>query len=149
MPIAREIPEDLIADDAFWSQTELTPSGCIEWKGSRDAYGYGRVFARGAEWKAHRVALKLSGKIVFRHLAVDHLCRNPACVNPAHLELVSYRENTARGEGPTAAAIRAIDRGFCINGHDLSVVGFHGRGVRRFCAQCGRNRVAAYKLRRS
>ena len=50
MPIAREIPEDLIADDAFWSQTELTPSGCIEWKGSRDAYGYGRVFARGAEF---------------------------------------------------------------------------------------------------
>lgn len=27
----------------------------------------------------------------------DHLCRVPRCVNPAHLEAVSNRENTLRG----------------------------------------------------
>ena len=29
-------------------------------------------------------------------------CRNPACVNPDHLEPVSIRENLLRGVGPSA-----------------------------------------------
>lgn len=32
-------------------------------------------------------------------LQIDHLCRNKICVNPAHLEPVTHRENLMRGKG--------------------------------------------------
>ena len=35
----------------------------------------------------------------------DHLCRNTACVNPAHLEIVTSRENTLGGIGIDAKKI--------------------------------------------
>jgi hypothetical protein len=43
---------------------------------------------------------------------LDHLCRQPACVNPAHLEPVTQTENIRRGAGTKltideARAIRA------------------------------------------
>jgi hypothetical protein len=33
------------------------------------------------------------------NLELDHLCRNPACVRPDHLEPVTHLENLRRGAG--------------------------------------------------
>ena len=35
-------------------------------------------------------------------MVVDHLCRNRACCNPSHMEIVTPVENVKRGEGITA-----------------------------------------------
>jgi len=50
-------------------------------------------------------------------LQLDHLCRNRTCCNPAHLELVTGRENLLRGD--TLAAANAA-KTHCIQGHPLA-----------------------------
>lgn len=48
---------------------------------------------------------------------LDHLCRVKNCGNITHLEAVTSRENTLRGNGITAINAR---RDCCINGHPFT-----------------------------
>lgn len=71
---------------------------CWEWIGGKNSFGYGSFKARGKPLVAHRYSFEIS------HLGplsggvhLDHLCRNPSCVNPNHLEQVTHRENCSRG----------------------------------------------------
>ena len=148
MIAVKPIPADLITRAEFDSRTIVAPSGCIEWP-RVNQQGYGRVRSeRHGEYQAHRVALALSGVDIPQGLVVDHLCRNRRCVNVEHLEVTTPLLNTARGVSPIAACISARMAGRCINGHDLGKVGLHKSRDGKTCAQCGRDRVAAYKARK-
>ena len=66
---------------------------------------------------AHRLAYEnIAGPIPYG-LTLDHLCRNPTCVNPWHLEAVSQRENVLRGNSPMARQARQTR---CKRGHDFT-----------------------------
>jgi hypothetical protein len=76
-------------------------SGCWEWllAKDRDGYGWDNIYVsrRQRHKKAHHVYWeKLHGPIP-KGMQLDHLCRNPRCVNPDHLELVTPTENLRRG----------------------------------------------------
>ena len=67
---------------------------------------------------------------------LDHLCRNPPCVNPEHLEPVTRRENLRRGVGISAVNSRKTE---CIRGHkfDADNTRITPTGSRR-CRACHR-----------
>lgn len=72
---------------------------CWVWTGARRRHGYGHLNFLGKTSAAHRVAYKLLVGPIAPGLHTDHLCRNPPCCNPAHLEPVPPVENVRRGVG--------------------------------------------------
>jgi hypothetical protein len=79
------------------ARTDMGPD-CWLWTGAVDAKGYGRVLTPDGHRPAHRLAYELAVGPIPDGLVIDHLCRTPGCINPDHLEPVTRRENTLRGE---------------------------------------------------
>lgn len=74
-------------------------TGCWVWQRNKNNKGYGQLRVSGKLKLAHRVFYeKLKGKIK-DGMALDHKCKNPACINPDHLEEVRHRHNIRRGNG--------------------------------------------------
>lgn len=104
----------------FWSHVDRStgPDGCWTWTGYREK-GYGRFFLDQAHRsvRAHRLAYEQGRGPIPDGLQLDHLCRNRACVNPAHLEPVTQRTNILRGASPSALNAQKTH---CPNGHSYS-----------------------------
>ncbi len=81
--------------------------------------GYGRIWVNGQRKYAHVAAYEQIHGHVPEGLVIDHLCRNRSCVNPAHLEPVTNRENVLRGNGITAVNARKTH---CVHGHPFDDV---------------------------
>lgn len=127
LPAERQIARRFVA--------KLAPGdNCWLWTGHIDKQGYARL--RGAGGRnapvlyAHRFSYEFFVAPVPLGLTIDHLCRIRHCVNPAHLEPVTQRENMLRGESPGARAVR---RGTCQQGHTYDYV--TPSGTHR-CRQC-------------
>lgn len=72
---------------------------CIEYKGSSDSFGYGRVWSptKKRHEKAHRISYCESKGIDLSEIAglvVRHTCDNPPCINPNHLILGTHKDNS-------------------------------------------------------
>jgi hypothetical protein len=97
-------------------QDQLTD--CWIWQGNKSPKGYGVMYFDGRPMvRAHQVAYQLIVGPIPNGLQLDHLCRNPSCVNPKHLEPVTCKENVLRGIGVTAINARKTH---CPKGHSLS-----------------------------
>ena len=88
---------------------------CWVWKRSRQSNGYGHLTVDNQQVLAHRFVYEQNIGTIPEGMELDHLCRNPPCVNPDHLEPVSHAENCRRGmraklDRETATEIRTLHR---------------------------------------
>jgi hypothetical protein len=105
--------------DRFMDNVRVQENGCAIWIGGSRNCGtdYGGFNFRGKRYLAHRYAYEQLIGPIPEGLSLDHLCRNPRCVNPAHLEPVTHRENVVRGIGVPAVNARKTH---CKRGHPFS-----------------------------
>ncbi|WP_369597438.1 MULTISPECIES: HNH endonuclease signature motif containing protein [unclassified Rhodococcus (in: high G+C Gram-positive bacteria)] len=121
------------------SRINVIPSGCWEWTGSRNAHGYGtlKLSVLGGHRLAHVAMWELTNGPVQAGHELDHLCRNPPCCNPDHLEPVTHAINMARspvvGRHPRTTCLRS---GHPLTGENVRV----NSAGKRFCVTCRRNR---------
>lgn len=134
---------------------------CWEWTGYKIPAGYGRMRYHGKEVLLHRLLFAWAVAPIpdgrdADFLQLDHLCRNRAYCNPAHLELVTCAENIRRGirrygpRGPNShyGPRKHIPKTHCPHGHpyDGDNVVMRPSGT-RVCRECHR-RVARESARK-
>lgn len=132
-------------EDAFFAKVNKTDT-CWFWTGSLTKAGYGSFggFGRSTAYAVSYIHHK--GPIP-ENSQLDHLCSNPSCVNPAHLEAVTFVENQARRK------IRMRWRGWpthCKVGHvmdDLNTF-WRSNGTGRQCRRCLRKRQSESSVRK-
>lgn len=120
----------------------VVPSGCWEWQLSRDRHGYGHTSRNNVVMLAHRALYEEKVGPIPEGLEIDHLCRNPSCVNPEHLEPVTHAENVRRSWPATKA--------HCVNGHEYTPENTYWRSGSgsRDCRACwAMRRTEATQLR--
>lgn len=136
-------------EERFWAKVDRSnPDGCWPWLGVVNDGGYGIIKIQYRKTRAHRVAYELSVGPIPHGLVTDHICRNRRCVNPAHLEVVTNKENIRRGFGIPAVNGR---RTHCIHGHALEGDNLKIRKAdgHRVCLTCLRKHSRAWSRKRS
>lgn len=125
------------------------------WLAGKDQNGYGRFNWLGRLRKAHTLAYEEVIGPIPDGLVPDHLCRFPGCVNPAHLEPVTNRENVRRGLRPEQLRARYAVQTHCSKGHEFTPENtyYATRGyspnLHRQCRKCQALRQKAYRERLS
>lgn len=129
----------------------ITKTPCWEWDGTKRK-GYGMRKKYGKNLTVHRAIFEALVRKVPKGFVLDHLCRNRACANPFHLEIVATVENVRRGIG--VAAIN-FQKTHCFRGHPLFGKNLYfcsttnkGKGA-RICRKCRRGSDIKYRTKKS
>lgn len=130
---------------AFYTHPEPN-TGCWIWIANSNKGGYGLVSYKGNIRLAHRVSYELHKGPIPEGLVIDHLCRNPFCINPDHLEPVTSKVNNQRS--PISITSINSSKTHCDAGHILTDENvYRYPNGRRECRICSRVYKARYKKR--
>lgn len=91
-------PSATPAIDRLWPRVEQGPDCCWFVHGAENGLGYGVIHCDGRSVVTHRVMWEALVGPIPDGLELDHLCRNPNCCNPGHLEPVTHAENLRRAD---------------------------------------------------
>lgn len=126
--------------EILWSHVSRADTGCWPWTGCISPRGYGVFGSK----RAHRAVYELVVEQIPAGLQLDHLCRNPLCVNPSHMEPVTPRENVLRGN-TIAARNAAVTH--CPQGHPYNEANTKLRNGWRVCKACKNEGDRQYRQR--
>jgi hypothetical protein len=126
----------------FVQRVHFEPNtGCWLWTGRAEVGGYGRIWYQNRNRLVHRVSYEWERGPIPDGLTIDHLCRQPSCVNPDHMEPVSIGVNVRRGRVGENNRVKT----HCPQGHPYAGTNLAFRSNRygRKCRTCenARNRL--------
>lgn len=109
----------------FWMKVSPAPAdACWIWHGATNTRGYGNFgidigpddTVKHRTYLAHRVAYEITYGAVPPGKDLDHLCKTKGCVNPDHLEPVTFLANMRRrySDNPDERETH------CLRGHELT-----------------------------
>ena len=134
-----ELRNSLPLWDRLWAKVDAS-GDCWEWTAAKNHLGYGQIGESGTRrlLMAHRAVWELLVGPIPRGYDIDHLCRNPGCVNPDHLEPVTHAENMRRGFG---FDVWQKSKTHCPHGHEYTTENTYvnPKGSRE-CRTCKRSR---------
>jgi hypothetical protein len=132
--------------DVF-AMVDTSQPGCWEWPGNLSVLGYGRVQLKKKLWYAHRLVFEFVVGKIPSGLVLDHLCMNPQCCRPDHLEAVTPGENALRGVGvvPTNLAKTHCPKGHPYSDDNTCMRRQKSGRIHRMCLACNRFRNRAYR----
>ncbi len=134
--------------ERFWAKVDdrngplWEGTSCWLWTAYIRPDGYGQFSVNGRHVKAHRFAYETYVGPIPEGLEIDHLCRNRACQNWAHMEPVTCQVNLLRGIGPSAVNAAKTH---CPQGHEYSPANTRVYRNMRTCRTCDRDRARRYR----
>lgn len=118
-------------------------TGCWLWGGNISPTGYGRfpLSRRGGKQQqkaAHRLLYEWEKGSIPVGRILHHTCNTPLCVNPEHLQPVTYREHILTMDAHRSVVRR--QQTTCVRGHPFNDVNTYilKNGIGRRCRQCRR-----------
>lgn len=126
-------------DQKIRERITKTSGGHWLYRGAKNSSGYATVWVNGKSkylhvynWEKRNGRTKPPGKVI------DHKCRVRGCSNPAHLRLMTGKQNTRIGVGPTG---KNAQKKTCSRGHALTgsnVYSYRGKdgSIHRHCKKC-------------
>lgn len=131
MPLSTKIPKlSLEETDRFWSKYEKKDE-CWLWIGTKNKEGYGQFSLKNKGYLAHRIAYFIFNGVISQFKVINHICHNPSCVNPNHLDEVTSRENAIHANNHNKLKTH------CPKRHILDIINSQGK---RICSICNRER---------
>jgi hypothetical protein len=92
---------DMTAAEVF-GMYAIRQEGCWGWAGTTNSAGYSNYSHGGKQAYAHRLSYEIHIGPIPEGKFIDHMCFNRSCVNPAHLQPVTNKQNHENRPGPQA-----------------------------------------------
>ena len=123
-------------------------SGCWLWTGAVSKSGYAIVVVAGRNCQPRNLIWEQFIGPIEKGIVLDHLCHTPSCINPAHAEAITHRENIERSLHANGLPWRT----HCRRGHEYAVTGLYmvdsHIGPQRRCKVCDKMRAERWRERR-